>query len=191
MNLDAEWPSLGSLRSYIKADISANPRDPKAQFLLVFLRLCQAAMGCRENPRKSSYPVIIAYRLFTEMLLGIELRPKTLVGPGLAIYHGFGLVVNDHCEIGSRVKLRNGVTIGNREDGGPVPRVGDDVEIGAGAIILGGIELGNGCRVGAGSVVLRSVDEGVTVVGNPARPIATNMKSNSNDSMNANEGLIK
>lgn len=186
--MNGEWPSVRSLAGYIRADFRANPRDPKAWLVLSSLRVCQAAMGRRENPRKISYPIIIVYRLLTEFLLGIELRPKTKVGPGLSIYHGFGLVVNDHCEFGSRVKLRNGVTIGNREEGGLVPSIGDDVEIGAGAIILGDISIGDRARIGAGAVVLRSVPSGVTVVGNPARPVSGNKVSISNASTGSNEG---
>lgn len=178
--LTVGWPTSRSLMRYIKADVAANPRDPKAQMVLVLLRICQAAMGRRESPRKWSYPLMAVYRFATEFVLGLELRPKTSVGPGISIYHGFGLVVNDHCVIGSGVKLRNGVTIGNREDGGPVPRLGDNVEVGAGAIILGNISLGDGCRVGAGSIVLESVADGVTVVGNPARPISPSSRNEDN-----------
>lgn len=174
--------------SYLRQDFAANPRDPKAQCVLLLLRVCQVAMASRIKPRARSYPLMFLYRFVTELLLGIELRPKTLVGPGLSIYHGFGLVVNDHCDIGARVKLRNGVTIGNREDGGPVPSIGDDVEIGAGAIILGGITLGDRCRVGAGSVVLRSVGPDVTVVGNPAKPLPARL---SRTSTKSDKGLIK
>lgn len=175
--MTSEWPTSHSLMRYIKADVAANPRDPKAQIVLVLLRICQVAMGRRESPRTWSYPLIVVYRLITEFAFGLEIRPKTVVGPGLSIYHGFGLVVNDHCVIGSGVKLRNGVTIGNRENGGPVPQLGDNVEVGAGAVILGGIFLGDGSRVGAGSIVLESVADGVTVVGNPARPISIGSKN--------------
>ncbi|MDM7490520.1 DapH/DapD/GlmU-related protein [Rhodococcus sp. CSLK01-03] len=164
-----EWPQMKTVGSYIIADFRANPRDPKAQVVMVLFRLCQVAMGRRNAPRKISYPLVAFYRLFTELLLGLELRPKTVVGAGLSIYHGFGLVVNDHCIIGRNVALRNGVTIGNRIPGGPVPVIGDNVEIGAGAIVLGEVHLGDDCKVGAGSVVLHSVPDNAVVVGNPAR----------------------
>lgn len=167
----ATWPSAGSLFAYIKRDVGANPRNPKIQAILVGLRVCQVLMGTRLSPRLVSIPFVATYRIVTEFFLGIEIPPKTIIGPGLCVYHGFGLVVNDHCIIGCDVTLRNGVTIGNREVGGGVPRIGNNVEIGAGAIILGDIELGSGCRVGAGAVVLSSVDEGDTVVGNPARSL--------------------
>jgi len=74
--------------------------------------------------------------------------------------------------IGSNCTLRQGVTIGNRTEGGAVPVIEDDVEFGAYAQVLGGIRLGNGCKIGAMSVVLQDVPPGATAVGIPARVIA-------------------
>jgi serine acetyltransferase len=110
----------------------------------------------------------------------MEVRPKTRIGAGLSIYHGYGLVLNDHCVIGEDVVLRNGVTIGNKHEGGGVPVLGDRVEVGAGAIILGEIELGSDCKVGAGSVVLKSFPAGSTLVGNPAHPLEDRELKNEN-----------
>lgn len=157
--------------NYVRRDIQANPRDPKSQFVLVLFRFCQVLMANRESPRKRSLPVIVLYRLMTECILGIELRPKTRVGPGVSIFHGFGLVVNDQCVLGRDVTLRNGVTIGHKRKGGGCPQIGDGVDIGAGAIVIGEILVGDGARVGAGSVVIESVPAGAVVAGNPARII--------------------
>lgn len=159
------------LRSHIKADIGANARDPKAQSVLVGFRICQWLMKDNESPRRRSLLAVALYRFITEFLLGIELRPKTVVGRGLTIYHGFGLVVNDHAKIGSGVTLRNGVVIGNKQDDGACPTLGDDVVVGANAVIIGGISVGANARVGAGAVVTKNVRPGATVVGNPAREI--------------------
>jgi serine acetyltransferase len=112
---------------------------------------------------------VALYRAWTEGTLALELRPKTRVGGGLALYHGFGLVVNDHTVIGEGVTLRNGVTIGNRIPGGPCPDIGDGVVFGAGAIVVGGLVIGEQARIGAGAVVLKHVPAGATAVGNPAR----------------------
>lgn len=159
--------SVVSLTKVLRSDIEANPRDPKAWAVLIGLRICQALIGLPLGA-VTSVPFVIAYRLFTEWLLGIELRPKTQIGPGLALYHGTGLVVNDHVILGKSVKLRHGVTIGHAQAGGPCPTIGDYVDIGAGAIILGGITVGKGAIIAAGSVVVRDVPAGMIAVGNPA-----------------------
>jgi len=67
--------------------------------------------------------------------------------------------------------MRQGVTIGNRREGGPVPVIGDNVEFGAYAQVLGGVRVGDNCRIGAMSVVLSDVPDGATAVGAPARII--------------------
>ena len=166
-----DFLAWSSIRNAIRSDRLANPRDPKAQAVLLFFRLCQYAMADLSRPRRSSLPLIVAYRFWTEFVLGLELRPKTLVGPGLTIYHGYGLVVNDHAVIGAGVVLRNGVTIGHRSPGKPCPVLGDGVEVGANASIIGAIEIGAGARIGAGAVVVKSVAAGDVVVGNPARSV--------------------
>lgn len=170
-DVDALWPRPATLREFIRLDRLANPRDPKAQIVLTLLRLTQVAMGSRATPRRIGKLASAIYRALTEMVLGLELRPKTVVGPGLRLYHGFGLVVNDHCIIGRGVTLRNGVTLGHKHEGGPVPVVADGVVFGANAIALGGIFVGAGATIGAGAVVLADVPPGTVMVGNPARPL--------------------
>jgi serine acetyltransferase len=163
--------AVGDFRRAVRADIGANPRDPKARLVMFSFRLAQLMMGDLSRPRLVSLPFVIAHRFMTEFLLGIELRPKTRVGPGLTIYHGTGLVVNDHARIGCGVIVRNGVTIGHQVEGGGCPRIGDGVAIGASALILGDIVVGEGAVIGAGSVVINSVAEYTVVAGNPARKI--------------------
>ena len=112
----------------------------------------------------------LAYRV-VETASGITLPKAATIGPGLRIWHFGGVVVHPQSVIGARCTLRHGVTIGNRVVDGPVPRIGDDVECGAYAQILGGIRIGNGCRIGAMSVVLDDMPDGSTAVGVPARII--------------------
>jgi len=104
-----------------------------------------------------------------ETLTGISLPKQTRIGPGLRIWHFGGIFVNPGTVIGAGCTLRQGVTLGNRVDGGACPVLEDGVELGAYAQVLGGVRLGAGCKVGAMSVVLQDVPPGATAVGNPAR----------------------
>jgi serine acetyltransferase len=128
-------------------------------------------MHDHEKPRRSSFPAVALYRIFTEFLLGIELRPKTRVGPGLTIFHGTGLVVNDHALLGAAVTLRNGVVIGHKRPGQGAPFLQDHVDVGAAALIIGAVTVGRRAQVGAGAVVVRDVPAEDVVAGNPARSV--------------------
>ncbi|WP_375388151.1 serine acetyltransferase [uncultured Amnibacterium sp.] len=165
----SDWGAFGRL---VRADWAANPRDAKSRLVLVAFRLAQRAMG---SPAPGTRPVallpVTAYRFWTEWCLGLELRPRTRVGGGLTIYHGFGIVVNDHAVLGERVTLRNGVTIGNRSPDGGSPVIGDDVVFGAGAIVIGDLRIGHAAKIGAGAVVVHPVPDGGTVIGPAARLI--------------------
>jgi serine O-acetyltransferase len=112
----------------------------------------------------------LIFRL-TETATGISIPRSVVVGPGLRIWHFGNIFVNPESVLGANCTLRQGVTIGNRVEGGPSPVLGDDVELGAYAQILGGIKVGRGAKVGAMSVVLVDVPDGATAVGIPARII--------------------
>jgi putative colanic acid biosynthesis acetyltransferase WcaB len=163
----------------ITVDRPSNPRDPRSQLILIMFRLAQGAYRSDGTLRLWCIPLVVGYRFITEFILGIELRPRTSVGPGLSIYHGFSIVVNDHAIIGKDVKLRHNVTIGHLRPGGPSPVIGDGVEFGAGAIVLGGVHIGDGAVIGAGAVVTKDVPAGYVAVGNPAtiRPRRSSVSS--------------
>ncbi|CUB00095.1 serine O-acetyltransferase [Thiomonas bhubaneswarensis] len=108
---------------------------------------------------------------WAETVTGISLPKAAQIGGGLRIYHFGGVFIHPEARIGSHCTLRQGVTIGNKTEGGPVPVLEDGVELGAYAQVIGGVRLGAGCRVGALSVVTRDVPPGVTVAGAPARPL--------------------
>ena len=114
----------------------------------------------------------LAYRT-VETLTGCSFSKAVKIGPGLRIHHFGGIFIHDSARIGSNCTLRQGVTIGNRFPGGGVPEVGDDVEFGAYAQVLGDIKVGSGAKIGAMAVVIRDVPSGATVVGIPARVVKT------------------
>jgi serine O-acetyltransferase len=109
-------------------------------------------------------------------LTGIEIHPGAKIGRRLFIDHGLGVVIGETAIVGDDVTLYQGVTLGGtgKEHGKRHPTIEDDVVIGSGAKILGNITVGRNCRIGAGSVVLRSVPENSTVVGVPGHIIFRN-----------------
>jgi serine O-acetyltransferase len=104
---------------------------------------------------------------------GIEIHPSAKIGTGFFIDHGMGVVIGETAEIGDHVTLFQGVTLGGtgKERGKRHPTLGNHVLVGAGAKILGGITIGDNVKIGANSVVLKSVSPNSTVVGVPARVI--------------------
>lgn len=114
-------------------------------------------------------PFVIANKIINEWLFCVEIPHQTRISSGLVIYHPHCIVINPSVKIGKRCIIRQNVTIGNiiLKDGTSSlsPEIGDDVEIGANVIILGNITIGDGCRLGAGAVVNKSLLPGTTVVG--------------------------
>lgn len=105
--------------------------------------------------------------------LSIDINPASRIGRGIMLDHGTGIVIGETAVVGDDVSILQGVTLGGtgKESGDRHPKVRSGVMIGAGAKILGNIEIGEGAKVGAGSVVLHPVEPHTTVVGNPARPV--------------------
>jgi len=101
---------------------------------------------------------------------GIEIHPGATIGRRLFIDHGMGVVIGETAVIGDDVHLYHGVTLGGtgHQRGKRHPTVGDRVVIGAGAKVLGDIELGHDCAVGANAVVVRSAEPWSTLTGIPA-----------------------
>ena len=108
------------------------------------------------------------YGFFT-CFIGIALPRSAKIGGGLRIDHFGAVVVGPGVVIGKRCTLRQGVTIGNRKALDDMPVLGDDVNVGAGAKILGAVHIGDNARIGANAVVLSDVPDGCTAVGVPAK----------------------
>ncbi len=109
----------------------------------------------------------------SRFLTNIEIHPGAEIGERFFIDHGSGVVIGETAEIGDDVLMYQGTSLGgtSREQGKRHPAIGDEVVIGADAVLLGPIEVGEKSRVGAGSVVLDDVEPNTTVVGIPAKPV--------------------
>ena len=110
----------------------------------------------------------ILFRI-VETLTGIGFTKAVVIGPGLRIHHFGNIFIHPGVQIGADCTLRQGVTIGNRVEGGPVPVIGNRVDFGAYAQVLGGVVVGDDAKIGAMSVVLSNVPPGATAVGVPAK----------------------
>jgi serine O-acetyltransferase len=150
-------------------------RDPIFRVLFT-LRTWQAAMS---GGRGATLWRKLAGRahLWTTRRAGMDLPVSLTVAPGLAITHGWGLVVAPGTVIGRNVTLFHGVTLGTRDridDAGTrtnlgVPTIEDEVWIGPGACVLGPVHVGRGARIGAGAIVISDVPAGAVVVAGTAR----------------------
>jgi serine O-acetyltransferase len=101
----------------------------------------------------------------------VDINPAARIGKGIMLDHGTGFVVGETAVIGDNVSVMQGITLGGtgKADQDRHPKIGDGVLIGAGAIVLGNIKVGECARIGAGSVVVKEVPPRVTVVGVPAK----------------------
>ncbi len=107
----------------------------------------------------------------TRLFTGIEIHPGATIGKGLFIDHGMGVVIGETTIIGDDVKMFHGVTLGGtgKDKGKRHPTIGNNVEIGAGAKVLGDIKIGDNVKIGANAVVLKDVPKNHIAVGVPAR----------------------
>jgi serine O-acetyltransferase len=140
------------------------------RFLPIVLYRCSRAALLIGVPALSH---LLSY--LNQIIFGIEISPKCAIGPGIFFPHTSGTVIGAS-KIGRNVTIFQGVTLGAKEmdlgfDRALRPEIGDFVVVGAGAKVLGGISLGDNVRVGANSVLLRSVPANSTVAGVPAREV--------------------
>ena len=116
-------------------------------------------------------PRTIAYT--SRAITGVEIHPAARIGEDFFIDHGSGVVIGETAEIGDRVTLYQGVTLGGTgfARGKRHPTLADDVTVGSGAKLLGPVTVGHGAKVGANTVVIEDVPPNSTVVGNPGHPV--------------------
>jgi len=115
----------------------------------------------------------------SRFLTGIEIHPGAEIGRRFFIDHGAGVVIGETTEVGDDVLIYQGVVLGGTtlEKKKRHPTIGNNVVIGTGAVALGAITIGDGASIGAGSVVVKSVPPGTTVVGIPGRVVEDSGKS--------------
>ena len=141
--------------------------------------------GWRYLPRLISY----IGRIWTS----IDIHPGATIGRRFFIDHGVGVVIGETAEVGNDVTLYHGVTLGgvSWNKGKRHPTLGDRVVVGAGAKILGPVEIGDSARVGANSVVISPVPEGKTVVGIPGKVVQSSQPTgDAIDGIDLNHHLI-
>jgi serine O-acetyltransferase len=175
------------LVSEVRADVSAaRDRDPAAQGVSTLEILSswagvQALLAHRLAHALSGagvpfVPRLIAYS--TRAVTGVEIHPAAKIGREFFIDHGAGVVIGETTEIGERVTLYQGVTLGGTgfQRGKRHPTLGDNVTVGSGAKLLGPISVGDGAKIGANTVVVEDVPPQSTVVGNPGHPVKVDGK---------------
>jgi serine O-acetyltransferase len=172
--------------SRIKADIKVVfERDPAARNFFEVL-ICYPGVHALIGYRFAHWLWGHDFRIFarlvahiTRFLTGIEIHPGAQIGPGFFIDHGMGVVIGETTEIGSNVTVYHGVTLGGTtwNKGKRHPTLGDNVVIGAGAKVLGPINLGKNVLVGSNAVVVADAPDNSTVVGIPGRIVYSKPKT--------------
>jgi serine O-acetyltransferase len=118
-------------------------------------------------------PVAMLLRARALRRSGAEIHPRATIGPGLFLVHTSGVVIGPDVVIGARARIHQGVTLGEPVHVGDgiwaAPSVGDDVTIGAHAVLIGAVKVGDRAVIGANAVVTADVDPGTVVAGVPAR----------------------
>ena len=156
----------------IKADYIAHGRAFEAQGFWVMLvyRFGRWRYGVRPPLLRKLCSLVyrILYK-FIQIVTGIELPCEVDVGRNFVIDHFGGIVVSGYAKFGDDCRIRNGVVVGLAHAADPcAPVIGNNVDIGAGAKVLGRIRIGNNVRIGANAVVVRDVPDDSIAVGVPA-----------------------
>lgn len=167
---------LTTIRQDLRAVFDRDPAATSTLEVILTYAGFHALLAYRLSHWLSSHHVPFLPRVISQVarvLTGIEIHPAAIIGKGFFIDHGMGVVIGETAEIGDYVTLFQGVTLGGtgKERGKRHPTLGNHVVVGAGAKILGGIRIGDNVKVGANSVVLKSVPANSTVTGVPARVI--------------------
>ena len=154
----AEWLyGSASAKNLIKALVT------DGTFAMIIYRLMQTCQRWRLVPLAMILNKMNV--IFGRCIIGRNVQ----FGPGFVLIHSYGVVINTQVRGGSNVKLEHQVTIGAEKNESPV--LGDNVFVGAGAKIVGGVRIGNNVKIGANAVVVDDIPAGATAVGIPAKVV--------------------
>jgi serine O-acetyltransferase len=178
--IEGAFNSCSSIGEAIRADLLAvEERDSACNSLYVpfiyfkgFHALqAQRVAHCLWNDSRQSLALFFQNRVSTQF--AVDIHPAARIGKGIMLDHATGVVIGETAVVGNNVSILQSVTLGGtgKEEGDRHPKVGDGVLISAGAKILGNIRIGEGAKVGAGSVVLEEVPPHTTVAGVPAKVV--------------------
>jgi serine O-acetyltransferase len=157
----------------IRADLRAHSGDWAAQgfWVMVVYRFGRWRYGVRPVLLRKVFSLLykVLYKL-VQIVTGIELPCEVQVGQNFVIDHHGGIVVSGYARFGDNCRIRSGVVIGlSKMDEPCAPVIGNNVDIGSGAKLLGRIRIGNNVAIGANAVVIRDVPDGCIAVGVPAK----------------------
>jgi len=156
----------------IRDDLRAHDGNWGAQgfWALVVYRFGRWRYGVRPALLRKTFSAIykVLYKI-VQILTGIELPCEVQVGRNFVIDHFGGIIISGYAKFGDNCRIRNGVVVGLQRATEPcAPQLGDNVDIGAGAKLLGDIKVGSNVVIGANAVVVRDVPDNSVVIGNPA-----------------------
>ena len=173
-------------------------RDPAARSVFEVL-LCYPGLWAVWGHRLSHWLWVHHLKLLARYVsqlmrffTGIEIHPGAKIGRGLFIDHGMGVVIGETAELGEEVTLYHTVTLGGTslQKGKRHPTLGDRVTVGAGAKILGPIEIGCDSRIGANAVVVKSAPSNSVIVGVPGQIIARSKPHTAKDKPDLEHSLL-
>jgi len=165
-----------TIKSEIKTILERDPAAKSALEVILCYSGFHALLMYRLNNwlwRKKMRLLARFISQFARFLTGIEIHPGATIGRNLFIDHGMGVVIGETTKIGDNVTLYHDVTLGgvSSKPGIRHPQLGDDIIVGAGAQVLGPINVGNNARIGSNAVVVKDVPANATMVGVPAKQV--------------------
>ena len=170
----------GRIMDAVAADICAvKERDPAVRFYstpLLYLKGFHALQGYRVAHwlwQQNRRPLATFLQNQISVVFGVDVHPAAQIGQGIMFDHASGIVIGETAIVENDVSILQNVTLGGtgKEHGDRHPKIREGVMIGAGAKVLGNIEVGRGAKIGAGSVVLQAVPPHTTVAGVPAKVV--------------------